>query len=63
MVERNVALRATPPPVHPAQVKAPTLHQVQAIVRKAEEVEPALAALILLAAATGARRGELCALR
>lgn len=63
MVERNVALRATPPPVHPAQVKAPTPHQVQAIVRKAEEVEPALAALILLAAATGARRGELCALR
>jgi integrase len=63
LVEHNVALRATPPPVHPAQVRAPTPHQVQAIVRKAEEVEPALAALILLAAATGARRGELCALR
>jgi integrase len=30
---------------------------------KAEEIEPGLAALLLLAALTGARRGELCALR
>ena len=30
---------------------------------KAEELEPALAALLLLGALTGARRGELCALR
>ncbi len=63
LVDRNVALRATPPPVHAAQVKAPTPQQVQAIVRKAEEVEPALASFILMAALTGARRGELCALR
>lgn len=63
LVDRNVALRATPPPVHVAQVKAPTPQQVQAIVRKAEEVEPALASFILMAALTGARRGELRTLR
>jgi integrase len=63
LVERNVALRASPPPVYPAQVGAPTPAQVLAIVEKAEEREPALASLVLLAAVTGARRGELCALR
>lgn len=63
LVERNVSLRASPPPVRPSQVTAPTPKQVHAIVKKAEETEPALAALILTAALSGARRGELCALR
>ena len=62
-VGQNVARRASPPPVHAAQVEAPTPDEVQAILVAAEAVEPTLAVLLLLAALTGARRGELCALR
>lgn len=62
-VDRNVARRASPPPVHAAQVEAPTPQEVQAILVAAEAVEPTLAVLLLLGALTGARRGELCALR
>jgi integrase len=63
LVDRNVAHRATPPPVHAAEVVAPTPDEVQRIIEVAESIEPALAGLLLLAALTGARRGELCALR
>jgi integrase len=63
LVDRNVAHRATPPPVHPAEVVAPSPDEVQRIIDVAEALEPALARLLLLAALTGARRGELCALR
>ena len=63
LVDRNVAHRATPPPVHGAEVTAPSPGEVQRIVEVAEAIEPTLANLLLLAALTGARRGELCALR
>lgn len=63
LVDRNVALRASPPVVRAAQVEAPSPKQVQALLVAAEKVEPSLAVLLLLAALTGARRGELCALR
>jgi integrase len=63
LVDRNVALRASPPVVRRAQVEAPSPAEVQALLVEAEKVEPALAILLLLAALTGARRGELCALR
>jgi integrase len=69
LVVRNVALRATPPPIWAAKVTAPMPKEVHAIVKAAEATEateaaePALAALILAAALTAARRGELCALR
>lgn len=63
LVDRNVSRNATPPPVHAAGVTAPDPGEVQRIVEVAEEIEPALARLLLLAALTGARRGELCALR
>jgi integrase len=63
LVDRNVAHRATPPPVHAAEVIAPSPDEVQRIIEVAEAIEPALASLLLLAALTGARRGELCALR
>jgi len=62
-VGQNVARRASPPPVHAAQVEAPKPEEVQAILIAAEAVEPTLAVLLLLGALTGARRGELCALR
>ena len=63
MVDRNVARRAQPPIVHAPQVEAPSPEEVRAILVEAEKVEPPLATLLLLAALTGARRGELCALR
>jgi integrase len=63
LVDRNVSKRATPPVVHPAQVEAPSPKEVQAILSAAEKVEPTLATMLLMAALTGARRGELCALR
>jgi integrase len=63
LVERNVARRATPPPVHADPVEAPSPEDVQALLVAAEKVEPALAVLLLVAALTGARRGELSALR
>ncbi len=63
LVDRNVAHQASPPPVHAAEITAPSPDEVQRIIEAAEATEPALAGLLLLAALTGARRGELCALR
>jgi len=63
LVDRNISLRATPPAVHVAEVVAPGPDEVRRILEVAEAIEPALASLLLLAALTGARRGELCALR
>jgi integrase len=63
LVDRNASKRATPPIVRTAQVEAPSLTEVQAILTEAERVEPMMAVLLLLAALTGGRRGELCALR
>jgi len=63
MVDDNVARKASPPPVHAEQIKAPDVAQVQALIAEAEKIEPMLAALLFIGALTGARRGELCALR
>jgi integrase len=63
MVSSNVAEDATPPPLHHREVKAPDPAEVRAIILEAEKAEPAVAAVLLLAALTGARRGELCSLR
>ena len=53
LVERNVARRASPPPVHALQVTASGPAQVRAIVVEAEKVEPALAVMLLPAARGG----------
>jgi integrase len=63
LVDRNVARQATAPMVHAAEVVAPEPDEVRRIIEAAEAIEPPLAALLLVAALTGARRGELCALR
>ena len=63
LVDRNVARRADPPPVRPAEIVAPSPAEVQAILTAADALEPGLAIMLLLAALSGARRGELCALR
>ena len=63
LVDKNIARRATPPKVQVAQIEVPTPDEIRAIISKAKSIEPMLATLILVAALTGARRGELCGLR
>ena len=63
MVSVKVAEDASPPSEPRDEVKAPTPEGVQRIVRTAEEIDPALPAVLLMAALVGVRRGELVALR
>ena len=62
-VPANVIENTSPPPVRRDEILPPTAEQVQLLIQHAEWDHPEMAALIALAAATGARRGELCALR
>ena len=55
--------RATPPKVERKEMVVPTPDQLSVLIKAAEEFDPVLAAAIALAALTGARRGELVALR
>jgi integrase len=55
--------RATPPRVERSEMKVPTPEQLSALVKAAEAEDPVLATAVALAALTGARRGELVALR
>jgi len=55
--------RATPPKVERHEMKVPTPEQLSALVKAADDEDPVLATAIALAALTGARRGELVALR
>src|SRR5674476_1601210 len=59
----NPATDASPPKLVSKTVTAPTVAEVQAMIQAAEADDPDMAALIALAAVTGARRGELCGLR
>lgn len=62
-VRDNVAEMAKPPRVSQRRVTAPSVDIVRSIIVAAEERDPRLAPLLMLAALTGMRRGELCALR
>lgn len=62
-VATNVALSATPPRVTEREIDPPSGAQVKALFDLAARQDPALAVFVRLAAATGARRGELVALR
>lgn len=62
-IRDNVAEKARPPTVAQRRVRAPSVDDVRAVVTAAEERDPRLAPLLMLAALTGMRRGELCALR
>jgi integrase len=55
--------RATPPRVDRIEMKVPTPEQLSALVKAADELDPVLATAVALAALTGARRGELVALK
>jgi integrase len=63
VMEQNVARLASPPRLQATQIDAPTPDEVKRILKAAEQDDPMLATVLLLAALTGARRGELCALR
>jgi len=64
-VDRNVAEDATPPKVRAEKHTIPTAGEVAELVAKADRSDrlPEFGTLLRLAAHTGARRGELCALR
>ena len=62
-LDGNAAARATPPPLRRPTLRAPEPFEVLALLDAAEAVDPAFATFLRLAVVTGARRGELCALR
>jgi integrase len=63
LLRANPALLASPPGPARSTAYAPAAADVQRLMEAAEEADPVLAAAIALGAVTGARRGELCALR
>ena len=60
---RNPAAAAEPPPVRPPVIRPPTPEELALLLVNAEREDPVFALWLRVAAATGARRGELCALR
>ena len=62
-IRQNPAADASPPRVPFAEIKAVRPAEVSRLFLQAQKTNPALAAFIALAASTGARRGELIALR
>jgi integrase len=63
LLSRNAAALASPPPVQRAEITIPTTTQIAELYRTAVRENPVFAFYLRLAAATGARRGELCGLR
>lgn len=45
------------------EIRAPSLNEVRALIATADELDPSFATVLRLVAATGMRRGEVCALR
>lgn len=62
-IAHNPALDASPPRVPLPELRPPTPEEVVRLFQVAEEWDPDLACFVVLAASTGARRGELVALR
>ena len=62
-IDKNPARRARPPELPHRVVNAPTVAEVARLLQEATESSPKWGALLSLAALTGMRRGELCALR
>jgi integrase len=59
----NVAGLARKPKAVRTRIVVPSVEEVRAIIAEAERRDPILGAAFMLAALTGVRRGELCALR
>lgn len=62
-LEKNPAERAQPPELDKGKQRIPTAEEVRMLAHAAEEQKPEWGVLVKLAVMTGARRGELCALR
>ena len=62
-VSVNPAANATPPKMVKPDLSPPDVEQVGDLLRAATEREPSFGRYLYLAATTGARRGEMCALR
>ncbi len=62
-IATNPATLASPPRVHTRPVSPPNPTQVLELIDQAKKLDPEMACFLLLAATTGARRGELCALK
>ena len=62
-IAHNYAADASPPRVHAPELRPPTPAEVARLFRLASAEDPTLATFVILAAATGARRSELVALR
>jgi integrase len=62
-VSLNPAAAASPPPLPSRDIRPPSPEQLRLLFARAGEENPAFAVFLQLAAATGARRGELVALR
>jgi integrase len=63
LIAANPADLATPPSLTRPTVTAPTVDEVKLLIAEAQATNPVLATAVAQAAVTGARRGELCALR
>jgi integrase len=59
----NPAISATPPSVRKPELSVPSVETVTRIIDFAQERSPEIGCFLRLAAVTGARRGELCAIR
>lgn len=62
-LERNPADRADPPPVYRQRRPAPSAESVRRLIELARKENESLGTALLLAAALGCRRGELCGLQ
>jgi integrase len=62
-ITHNPALDASPPKVPHRSLTPPTPREVARLFKLAQATDPQLATFVMLAACTGARRGELLALR
>jgi integrase len=62
-IATNPAVNATPPRVAKSSPSPPNVRQVGALLQLAAESDPELSRFLHVSATTGARRGEVCALR
>ena len=60
---RNPSINAEPPTVHRPMIRPPTPEGFGRLLEIAERDDPTFAVMLRVAGSTGARRGELCALR
>jgi integrase len=62
-IDRSPAVNASPPAARRAEPKPPSPDQVRQVIAYADDDDPVMAAFLIIAACTGARRAELVALR